>query len=128
MQQYNPEQGQLMLRFEHFKFVRMLMKQWNRSIVTPMRLVHTLTPEPDSPMKKTKTSNSDCVNVFVWRHSINYDPRSHFPVYAKGCQLFYAAAAVSGGVVQPDFKYSGVSFSGVNCWDHPRPARGRANE
>ena len=58
MQRYNPEQGQLMLRFEHFKFVHMSTKQWNRSIVTPMRLVHTLTPEPDSRMKKkTKTSN-----------------------------------------------------------------------
>ena len=41
-----------MLRFEHFKFVHMSMKQWNRSLVTPMRLVHTLTPEPDSRMKK----------------------------------------------------------------------------
>ena len=54
IQQYNPEEGQLMLRFEHFKFVPMPMKQWNRSIVTPMRLVHTLTPEPDSRMKKNK--------------------------------------------------------------------------
>ena len=41
-----------MLRFEHLKFVPMPMKQWNRSIVTPMRLVHTLTPETDCPMKK----------------------------------------------------------------------------
>ena len=41
-----------MLRFEHFKFVHMSMTQWNKSIVTPMRLVHTLTPEPDARIKK----------------------------------------------------------------------------
>ena len=54
MQQYNPEDGQLMLRFEQFRFAPMLMNEWNGKIVTPMRLAHTLTPEPDSPMKKNK--------------------------------------------------------------------------
>ena len=43
-----------MLRFEQFRFAPMLMNEWNGKIVTPMRLVHTLTPEPDSLMKKNK--------------------------------------------------------------------------
>ena len=52
MQQHNPEDGQLVLRFEQFRFAPMPMNEWNGNIVTPMRVAHTLTPEPDSPMKK----------------------------------------------------------------------------
>ena len=54
MKQYNPEDGQLMLRFEQLRFAPMLMNEWDGKVVTPMRLAHTLTPEPDSPMKKNK--------------------------------------------------------------------------
>ena len=55
MQQYNPEHGQLMLRFEHLRFERQWrMKNWNGKVVTPMRVAHTLTPEPETPTKKNK--------------------------------------------------------------------------
>ena len=54
MQQYNPEHGQLMLRFEQFRFAPMRMNVWNGKVVTPMRVAHTLTPEPEQPMKKNK--------------------------------------------------------------------------
>ena len=76
MQQYNPEHGQLMLRFEHLRFERQWrMKDWNGKVVTPMRVAHTLTPEPEQPMKKTKNSNNDCVNNFTQTHPFDYDPQ-----------------------------------------------------
>ena len=54
MQQYNPEAGQLMLRFEQFKFAPMPMDQWNGKLVTPICVAHTLTPEPEQLMKTTQ--------------------------------------------------------------------------
>ena len=83
MEQYNPQNGHLMLRFEQLRFSLMPMSEWNGNFVTPMRVAHTLTPEPESPMKKTKNTSNDCVNVFARRQSIDHDPQEHFPLYAK---------------------------------------------
>ena len=54
MKQYNPQDGQLMLRFEQLRFSPMPMSEWNGNFVTPMRVAHTLTPEPETPTKKNK--------------------------------------------------------------------------
>ena len=54
MKQWNPQDGQLMLRFEQFRISPMAMTEWNGNFVTPMRVAHTLTPEPEQPMKKNK--------------------------------------------------------------------------
>ena len=54
MQQHNPEDGQLMLRFEQLRFAPMPRNEWNGKIIAPMRLAHTLTPEPDSLTKKNE--------------------------------------------------------------------------
>ena len=83
MKQYKPQDGQLMLRFEQVRFSPMPMTEWNGNFVTPTRVAHTLTLEPESPMKKKpKTFSNDCVNVFSRRHSFVYDPQKHFPLYA----------------------------------------------
>ena len=54
MKQWNPQDGQLMLRFEQVRFSPMAMTEWNGNFVTPMRVAHTLTPEPETPTKKNK--------------------------------------------------------------------------
>ena len=54
MEQHNPEDGQVMLRFEQFKFAPMLMDQWNGKLVTPIRVAHSLTPEPKQLVNKTQ--------------------------------------------------------------------------
>ena len=54
MKQWNPQEGQLMLRFEQFRISPMANSDWNGDFVTPMRVAHTLTPEAESPTKKNK--------------------------------------------------------------------------
>ena len=63
MQQYNPEDGQLMLRFEQFKFAPMPFDHWNGQLVTPMRVAHTLTPEPEQPMKKKQKTQATTASM-----------------------------------------------------------------
>ena len=55
MQQHNPEHGQLMLRFEQFRFAPMLKNRFNGKIVTPMCLIHTLSREPDVLAEKRQS-------------------------------------------------------------------------
>ena len=54
MNQWNPQEGQLMLRFEQFRISPMANSDWNGDFVTPMRVAHTLTPEAESLTKKNK--------------------------------------------------------------------------
>ena len=43
-----------MLRFEQLKFSLLLKNEWNGTAVTPIRVAHTLAPEPGSLMNKQK--------------------------------------------------------------------------
>ena len=63
MQQYNPEAGQLMLRFEQIKFSPMPQNQWNGKVVTPIRVAHTLTPEPEQSMKKNQKTQATTASM-----------------------------------------------------------------
>ena len=63
MKQYNPQDGQLMLRFEQLRFAPMPMSEWNGNFVTPMRVAHTLTPEPKSPMKKKQKTQATTASI-----------------------------------------------------------------
>jgi hypothetical protein len=53
--EYKPEDGQLMLRFEQLRFSSLPTSQWNGTMMTSIRVGHTITNgEKQSPMKKQR--------------------------------------------------------------------------
>ena len=63
MKQYNPQDGQLMLRFEQLRFAPMPMSEWNGNFVTPVCVAHTLTPAPGLPMQKKQKTQATTASI-----------------------------------------------------------------
>ena len=57
--EHNSEEGQLKLRFEQLKFSPLQKNDWNGTVLTPIRVGHTMNSEKQSPMKKPKLDALD---------------------------------------------------------------------
>ena len=57
--EHNPEEGQLKLRFEQLRFSLLQKNEWNGTQLTTIRVGHTLNCEKQSPMKKPKLDALD---------------------------------------------------------------------